>query len=368
MSAPAEIDLTSYLAPISDESPTGVDPRADESPNSDFRRLRDARDEARRLERDAINNDTSLAESLPQWATVADIAESLLTSRAKDLEVACYLLEAWVRSEGFAGLRKGLALLTELTQQYWSEIFPAPTADGSAADRTVAIDRLRVLLPPALSRIPITDASIAGGPFTTSQIRLANDLEKLEPSAREERVRRGGATLELVRQVALETSIDFFQELHTAVAGSLEELARLDQLLTECCGDMDSPSLGPIVESLEQVQVELEKIAGDRLHAAEATPAQDAETAQTAGASQSSAAGQIAGPLRSRDEAFKMLEQVARFFEQMDPQSLLAAHIRRIVRLGKMSPAEYYTEILEDEATRARLFKLVGIEPPKSEE
>jgi type VI secretion system protein ImpA len=100
----------------------------------------------------------------------------------------------------------------------------------------------------------------------------------------------------------------------------------------------------------------------DRKPVESATPTPDAEVAPESGAVGSPTAS---GPVRSRKEAFARLNEVAAFFEQMDPQCLLAAHIRRIVRLGNMSVAEYFSEIVEDKNAREQLFKLVGLSPPK---
>jgi hypothetical protein len=46
---------------------------------------------------------------------------------------------------------------------------------------------------------------------------------------------------------------------------------------------------------------------------------------------------------------------------------LLAAQVRKVVRLGRMTPAEYFSELIQDRAARNELFKLVGIKVPDSE-
>jgi hypothetical protein len=59
---------------------------------------------------------------------------------------------------------------------------------------------------------------------------------------------------------------------------------------------------------------------------------------------------------------------VADFFESKDPHCLLAAQVRKVVRLGRMTPAEYFSELIQDRAARDELFKLVGIKPPEDSE
>ena len=360
-----QIDLEGLVAPISAEFPAGADPRADESPGNDYRGLRDARNEARRIERLAADEGIETSEALPYWRTVRNLSQSLLTSQAKDLEVACYLVEAWVRLDSFPGLRAGVALLRELVQQFWDDLYPRPDEGEESSERARPIDRLGGVLPEALLRVPITAAG-AVGPFATWQFKQAKDMEETSGTDRDERIRRGAATLEVVKQAAGDTDIRFYQGVIVDLDSALEEMQKLDHLLTERCGAFDAPSTTPLRETMEAIKVAARDLAGPRLDAAEASAAEEGQAAGgSAGAAAAAGAG---GPLRSREDAFRMLEQVAQYFERMDPQSLIAYHIKRIVRLGKMSPAEYFSEILEDDSTRDRLFKLVGIEPPKQPE
>ena len=88
------------------------------------------------------------------------------------------------------------------------------------------------------------------------------------------------------------------------------------------------------------------------------------EAAGTVGAT-AGGSPSASGPVRSRQEAFQRLQQVADFFEQMDPQCLLAAHIRRIVRLGNMTVTEYFCEIVEDKERAISYSNLSGLILPR---
>jgi len=96
-----------------------------------------------------------------------------------------------------------------------------------------------------------------------------------------------------------------------------------------------------------------------------AAPAETMVDASANGGPASPSAGvSVPGRLESRSDALRMLNQVADFFERQDPLSLLGAQVRKVVRMANMTPAEYYSELLEDENARQQLFKLVGISPP----
>src|SRR4051794_33883516 len=97
---PEGFDLAVLLAPIAGEAPAGRDLREDNSPSSLYRRLRDARAEARDAERDADAprgpDDPVPAESaspIPlatRWRTVGELATEALAAHCKDLEIAAW--------------------------------------------------------------------------------------------------------------------------------------------------------------------------------------------------------------------------------------------------------------------------------------
>ena len=92
--------------------------------------MRDARSEARDAEKllDAGSDDAR--DPTPLWRTVRDLGLKTLTETAKDLEVAAWVTEAYVRSHGLAGLTAGAKLIAGLAEQYWDDVFPLPDDYG----------------------------------------------------------------------------------------------------------------------------------------------------------------------------------------------------------------------------------------------
>ena len=60
----------------------------------------------------------------PDWQRVAEQAQTLLTTRTKDLRLACWLLRAWWCLEGSAGLVRGCVLLSDLCRTFWPHCHP----------------------------------------------------------------------------------------------------------------------------------------------------------------------------------------------------------------------------------------------------
>ena len=129
MASPAVLDIESFLAPISEDAPTGSDIREDRSANSLFYQIKDARERARTAERNAMLENDGGAGAIDEWRSVLDIAPKILKEASKDIEVVAWYIEALVRIHGYAGLRDGFNLAHELAEKYWDDIFPIPDED-----------------------------------------------------------------------------------------------------------------------------------------------------------------------------------------------------------------------------------------------
>ncbi len=127
---PNGFDLAALLEPIPGDIPQGLDIREDFSSQSPYNRLRDARSDARDAEKMIDNGDPNAGDPAPMWRTVREIGLKTIRETAKDLEVAAWVTEAYVRSDGLAGLAAGAALITGLAENYWDGLFPLPDDYG----------------------------------------------------------------------------------------------------------------------------------------------------------------------------------------------------------------------------------------------
>ena len=125
------IDVEILLQPLAAGSHgAGVDLRSDYS--SDFtiyQKLRDARSEARALERQRDKGDADEPADISvatydNWRTVLTLGQQALATGSKDFEVASWLAEALVRIHGFDGLAAASRLIEGLSDAYWETGFP----------------------------------------------------------------------------------------------------------------------------------------------------------------------------------------------------------------------------------------------------
>jgi type VI secretion system protein ImpA len=364
MASPEVLPIEELAAPIAGDVAVGVDPRADQSPTSVYYAVKDARSQARAAERQlaAAVDEEDAASKRPDWKAVFDNAVELLRSRAKDLEAAAYLIEASARLHGFAGLRDGFQLTYELVHRYWDVLFPLPDEEG-VSTRVAPLAGLNGedaegTLPQPISTIPITEGRDFG-PFSTWHYRQASELDRMaDPQAKARRVEQGAVTMDVLLKAVSQTSPEFYRNLLEDVSQCADAFARLSAELDEKCGSVAPPSSN-IREAIASCQRTIEAISRDRLAAAGPIDAPSAE----GGAPPAEAAGSVysGGPVRSRDEAFRMLLAVADFFRRTEPHTPVSYALEQVVRWGRMPLPELLTELIPETNTRENLFKMVGI-------
>jgi type VI secretion system protein ImpA len=381
MASSEVLDFELLLAPIAGDNPAGISLRDDYSPNSSYNTIKTARDAARATERQMIMDGEGASAPAAEWEPILKQGTKILGEESKNLEVAAWLTEALVRKFGFAGLRDGFRLLRELSERFWDGLYPLPDEDGMIA-RVAPLTGLNgqesdgVLLKP-IANIPITAAG-THRPFTLADYKRACEISGVsDPEKRARMIDQGMPTLEMFEQASHETPADFFRDLVEDLEACREEFRLLCDVLDEKCGkDEDGFSLAPptsnIRNALEKAHEDVVNLS--RGHLAESMP-QTAASGETAMLVASAAnapmvggtvAGSVASRVQTREDAFRLLLQVADFFKRTEPHSPVSYALEQAVRWGKLPLPDLWAELVPDESARAQLFKIVGIQPPES--
>ena len=375
MASPDTLEFERLLAPISAESPSGVELKDDAALLPRYIQAKDARENARTAERKLArppdeNEPASAAIAPPDWKKVATLTTDLLTQSSKDLWIAAWLLEAVTRLHGFAGLRDGFRLFRELAERYWDGIHPRPDEDGYATTLAQLTglngeDAQGTLLSP-IDAIPITD-SPAHGNLTSADHLAAVALEKVsDPQRRSQRIEQGAYTLEIFRKAANDTSADFFRRTLEDLDQAIAEFRLLNTFLDQKCGkDARGHSLAPpssnLRNALTACRDRLANLAKEVLPAEGSAPASLAVVEGHSGGSQSLSVD--ASRMPTREEAFRSLLQVADFFRRTEPHSPVSYALEQAVRWGRMPLPELLQELIMDDGVRKELFRRTGIGP-----
>lgn len=370
MAAPQVIDIDTLLAPVSDESPAGADPRAEGSSNSLYYQVKDARNAARSEERASVETGRPTPEA---WGTVVTSAGELLSHGGKDLEVAAWLVEALVRTEGFAGLRDGLKIIAGVASRYWDGCFPELDEDG-VEGKLVSIAGLSgagatgTLVQP-IRLLPITNGSLAA--YSLWSYEQAVDLQKItDPARRQARIDAGAVSMEQFMQSVAETRPS---DLAGTVALVDECLAALGEMSSafDAVAGAEAPPVSGLRELLQQVASSIRYFAADKLASAAIDNPQPADDVSETAASSGAEGGATVAVRRidgyaSRNEALEELTRLASYFRKTEPHSPISYTLEDTVRRARMSLPELLAELAGDPTHVQRILLAAGIRNQES--
>ena len=367
MASESIIPLDQLLAPISEDSTTGVDIRENPSPTSPYYSIKDARNAARAAERNNIfDADNSEADS--QWRKILELAPDILTNQTKDLEVASWYVEALVRRYGYQGLRDGFKLIHGLINTFWNDLYPLPDEDGIET-RVASLTGLNgegsegVLIAP-IRNIFITEGT-STGPYNYWMYQQALDIEKIiDEEARRDKASKLGFSNEDVERAVSESSEQFYIDLIDDAKDSVDTYREISRTLDEYCGLNDSPPSSNIINILEDCLGAIKHIGKYKIP----QPAEniddtvnDESTDGSAQAPIQTASTQSNKPIQTRQDAFKKLTEISEFFRRTEPHSPISYILERAVKWGDMPLEELIRELIPDSSARDFYGSLTGI-------
>ena len=362
MATPETLDFQSLLAPISEEAPTGENLRADRSPSSEYQRLKGLRKEARDAEIRLTKGDTS---AVPDWQPLVDGVPAVLTSTSKDLELVTWLLEGLLRTHGFAGLRDGFRLFRELSETFWETLHPEPDEDG----HTARVAGLRGLngdenskgpLVFAINAVPLTEGQ-DGDAYAQWHFQQASEVAGISDlDARQRRIDAGAITLEQVDNSVSRTSQDFFRRVASELSECIEEFQVLRALLEAQCGvDQYDRRVAPPTSNIRRALEECQEIVA--AYVQEEAPEPEPAEAQEDGAEPKENESGMSRGVQHREDAFRDLEKIARFFRETEPNSVVPWLLERAVHWGRLPAPQLFAELIADESARSEVYKLIGL-------
>jgi type VI secretion system protein ImpA len=370
---PEGFDLDSLLAPIPGDLPQGTDPREDFSPRSAYSRLRDARSNARDAERQAEAPDPdapSPPDPGPLWRALRELGVATLTETAKDLEVAAWVTEALVRSNGLSGLCAGTRLIVGLAERYWDDIFPLPD-DYGMETRVAPVTGLNgregngSLMQP-IHRLVLFERP-DGSSVAFYQYRASAALSSLDPQRREQRIQAGTIAFEDLEKDARTTGLRSLTRLRDEAAEALQAWEEMAALLDDKAG-ADAPSTSHVRDLLREILEIATRyappVAADAAGAAAAAPEPASGGMVASGGVGVSGLAVSASQLATREDALRTLENIAGYFRKTEPHSPLSYTLDEAVRRGRLTWPELMEEIVADRDSRNAMLMALGIRPP----
>lgn len=243
------------------------------------------------------------------WVDVQRRASEILEQESKDLEVAVWLARALVKNTGLEGLRVGLELVRELHTRFGDSLHPR--------DPDVRRSRLEWLdeqVGADLKAIPVPDGS-----------------NREEAAA-------------------------FARSLQT---GSTDIVATINSL---------KGLYGEKPPAFRCIRHAIDFLTGDIQDTGEAEGASAPASSGEASTGASFAVPQPRTGPRSRDEALRMLESVAAYFEAAEPLSPVPHLLRRAARWARSSLQQWLIEMVGHEDQLETIFKTLDLTKPVPKE
>lgn len=242
--------LTSLLAPVPGDNPSGLDLRYDAA--------YDALKEARREDL-LLPGDDSADRKVADWPRVVSMGTELIAGRTKDLQAGAWLTEALLRRDGMSGLITGLEAVRGLLDQFWDTLYPE-IEDGDLEFWLGPLEWLGSRLTPALQLCSVASGGVTFLDHTQSQAIPREDAiseasyedQKTLRARREEAESFGRRLPENVDAAIESTGKEFYRQLVGDVTEALASLAALERTTDERFG-RDAPSYSDTRSSLEEL-------------------------------------------------------------------------------------------------------------------
>jgi type VI secretion system protein ImpA len=351
----SNLDVQALLAPISADRPAVESLRYEGT----YDRIQNARrEDEHTLSQGIYKANLKRAD----WEGDTAICVEALQHRTKDLQIAGWLLEAWLHLHGFSGVEAGLRLLGGLCEQFWDGLYPS--LDGNNfEDRIAPIEWINQKLALRLKQIPLTlPGDRDGRSYAYVDWESACHFENLarkDPSALQEALANIDPTVGTFQTALALTDQAFHLELANDLQGALNACGSLQQLLDEKCGKQ-SPSLYQFKESLSAIH----ELISQSLDARDGGPAmveEKLEPAVVAETTQPDIEMWTSGPIRNRTDAYRRLSEAADYLLRTEPHSPTPYMVKRAVEWGHMSLAEVFQQIVRNEGEMEELNQLLRL-------
>lgn len=367
----SSVNLDELLAPLPGSNPAGSDTK--------FSGLHDRIREARRADDNLPTGDWSHEPKRADWPLVMRLATDALTFETKDLQIAAWLIEALVRMHGLAGLRDGLKLLRELIEQFWETIYPLieyPDMDDSASGppqargegdllaRVNILESLSWQLAVLIKEVPLTnypsgenyayqhwqETKVLNDPARSKQLG-SDDRQRLETLTEQWRLAKNG------------TKVEFYDTIIGALNKCGEGFTSLDQVIDERFG-RQAPSLGAIKKSLAEVKDLVEEIIKEKRPSAAVMPPPGQPQSPPMGPQplgNAASTPAVSGPVRTRQEAFARLGEVASYFRQAEPHNPASYVVELAIKWGQMNLEQWLQDAVKNNEVLENLREALGL-------
>jgi len=336
------------LNPIEGENPSGANMR--------YSPVFDKIKEARRADDDAPQGDWQRERKTADYKAVIKLAGETLATKTKDLQLAAWLTEALLRTEGFSGFRQGLDLTRGLIAGFWDTLYPE-IEDGEMDLRAAPVEWVGTTMGDFLRKTALTRGGYNFYQYKESRtVGYEADADtELKLEARTKAIADGKVTADDFDKDLAGTPTAQLEASVAAIEGCQESVESLQALCEEKFGNY-APAFAPLKTAIEEIHHPINLMLRKRLEAEGRVAAPEAEPEPPVEYADSGGESQAAAPVRKRsvagldpvdlDDVTARLAAVARFLRQQDPYSPGPYLLLRGYRWGELRGNQDQTTLL----------------------
>lgn len=347
-------DIEKLLLPFSSELHAGASLRYDPVYDQ-LRELR--RGEDNDLPQGVWKSDPKKAD----WKAVEELCLELLQTRSKDVQVAAWLLEAWIHMHGFAGAAEGFNVLRALCETFWDGLHP--NIEGNDVEFRIApfiwMNRKLII---DLKLIPLTAPESENvKPHDWSDWENACLNTKNTPNESPKAL-----SVAKFQQSVMLTPTPFLQSTLEAVRRIFMAAEKLDSFLdVKLKGD--APGLSPIKTLAGSIAGLLSGVLEQRGGLVDNQPPEPttAVPPELAADEKTTCDGMIFAKVRSRPQAYQLLSEAAEYLARTEPHSPVPFLVRRAISWGSMSLEALMAELVRTPNDLSEISRLLSFSDPQ---
>ena len=312
------------------------------------------------------------------WGKVEELSCAVLQNDTKDLQVAAWLTDAWLRLYGIRGLELGIILCLGLCKSFWPTLHPQVQGED-VEYRLAPLEWLNEKLLIPLRLMPITHPSQdknKGYNYTDYEIaaRYDNTLKMGHEASQKSKVVQNEPHVKMSQflQNQSQTPTEFYEDLVDGCQNTIKTMTELETFILQKC-----PGYPSILNLLRQEVKKLEDFSTLILKKRESHPritASEKNEIEISEEKPSKITSSInlvkkmmkkdtSHTITNREQAYQMLAEIADYLAKVEPHSPTPYLIQRAVSWGHMSLSELLAELIQDGGDLIRTLKILGIPP-----
>jgi type VI secretion system ImpA family protein len=341
-----EKNLNDFLNDISVQSPVGEDLK--------YKPVYDKIQESLREDLDLPQGVWVQDLKVADWKGAETLCCDTLQKESKDLQITSWLVEIWMSLYQMPGLKNGLELVLKLSEKYWDAIYPLPQ-NGDMEFRMAPFLWLNEKLSKRIHRIIITaPVNATAGSQTFAQYLAVRDYlyQKTQPPA------EMGQNINDFQTSIAKTPSEFLVQLNKDTQAVISTTQQLESFLDSKFG-----KAGPTLYHMREVLGEFSQYCQQTLIGrGESLTEKKEEKMDQNPSSPNPLPESINDPIKNRDDAYRIIQEVADYLYKIEPHSPTPFLIRKAISWGHLSFEELMNEVVQDQGSVSDMRRLLGLD------